>query len=618
MAEPKSSDRRVENIDYDEGGSSTAPSAVQGKERVDLIEGQTTRDTYVADKPFVFSKEILLTYVAAWFTVFGSLFAVYSSSFLLAEINYRLGPQSTYTFILLGQFGLLAFVAPIAGALTDVFGSRYLLLIGNFGGLLGTGLAAGAPNMNTCIVGGVALGTGAGMHMMVYAALSEIVPVSWRPLAIGLFQLSLLPAIGFAPIIGHSLTQESSWRFCFWIPFIFFWISTVLVFLFYNPIPKRPFREMGIVRSLLKFDVLSAAAYFSGICLFGLGVSMGGQQFAWNSAVTLCLVLIGFGLLILVGLWTFLFSKRFTYPMFYAPMFADWRGVSMIFLAIFFQSMSDVCTNNYWSTATRGIFSPDLIKNGWYNTAYTLPMCIAPLVAGVIAHYAKFRNHQFSFYVALLCVCNSCLATITTTSSTSSTVLVALVGSFASASFWIGTFLVQAHVGSRHIGVATGLMFMSKNIGGAVGSTLYNWFLVKRVNAAVSNVILIPMTQAGVSFIGLEETIESLVYGDYENAGVLALTPAQFDVGIRSVAAAYAPAFQYIYKLSIAFSAFAFLLSLLVRDVEHPLPHRVDAAPIAGGWRETVTFNWKRIMERERARPSTTYKNESGRDTTYV
>lgn len=523
-----------------------------------------------------------------------------------------MGPQSTYTFIQLGQLGLLAFIAPIAGSLSDMYGSRYLMLLGCFGGLLGSGLAAGARNMNTIIVGGIILGVAAGLQVQVYATNSELVPYSWRPIVNGLFQLALIPAIGFAPVISHSLYRHSSWRWCFWIPFIVFWISTFSLLLFYNPIPKRPFRQLGIVRSVFKFDILGALVFFAGIVLFALGVSMGGQQFAWNSAVTLCLVLIGFGLLVLVGLWTFIFSHRFKFPMFLSSVFGKWRGFTTINLAIFFQSMSDVATNNYWPTATKGLFTSGEVDSGWYDSAYTLPMAIFPIFAALIFYFFRWRNHQFTFYIMMIWICNSCNAIISPTSSTKSSVLVAMVGGFASASFWTAMLLTQYHVGTNHIGFATGFLFTSKNIGGAIGSTLYHYFLTKRVTDSVSSTILVPLTRAGVDFFTIQPTILALIAGNMEDPNVQALTPQQRQVGVAAVAQAYAPAFRFIYKISIAFGGVGLLFSLMSLDY-HPLTNRVDALPASGGWRRSIDFSWKRIKEREWAAE----ESERPRDDSY-
>jgi MFS family permease len=88
------------------------------------------------------------------------------------------------------------------GRLSDIFGRRNFLLLGNVCGIIGCAIAATANNIDTIIGGGVLIGIASALHQLAWSCLGEVVPKRSRAFALALLQTSVVPAAAFGPIIG--------------------------------------------------------------------------------------------------------------------------------------------------------------------------------------------------------------------------------------------------------------------------------------------------------------------------------------------------------------------------------------------------------------------------------
>lgn len=100
-----------------------------------------------------------------------------------------------------------AVASPTIGRLSDIFGRRNFLLLGNISGIAGYAIAAtaNATSRNIIIGAGGLIGIASCQHQLAWAGLGEIVPRRSRGLALGLFQASLFPAAAFGPVVGKFL-----------------------------------------------------------------------------------------------------------------------------------------------------------------------------------------------------------------------------------------------------------------------------------------------------------------------------------------------------------------------------------------------------------------------------
>ena len=184
--------------------------------------------------------------------------------------------MSTAQIVPVGVFGLLV------GRLGDIYGRRYFILAGDVFGLIGCLICATGNNVNTLIGGGILIGTASACQQLAWAAVSEMVPKKYRGFAIGMFELACVPPGAFGPIMGNAIAKYTTWRWAYWVPFILNCVSFVMVFLLYHP-KNQYIREEGKSRfqELADMDWVGFLLCATGLCLFLLGISFGGNELPW-------------------------------------------------------------------------------------------------------------------------------------------------------------------------------------------------------------------------------------------------------------------------------------------------------------------------------------------------
>lgn len=114
-----------------------------------------------------------------------------------------------------------------------------------------------------------------------------LVPLQKQPAMIGVIMgISQLGLIG-GPLIGGSLTQYTTWRWCFFVNLPIGGLAGLILTLVHIPEQVRK-PALGAVladrRILQKFDVLGSAILVPAIVQLLLALQYGGNQFAWGSA----------------------------------------------------------------------------------------------------------------------------------------------------------------------------------------------------------------------------------------------------------------------------------------------------------------------------------------------
>lgn len=184
-------------------------------------------------------------------------------------------------------------VIPIVGKLGDQFGRKWFLIVGVAVFLTGSALSGASQSINQLIIFRGLQGLGAGVLMsQVFTIIGDIfVPAErarWQGLFAGVFALASV----VGPTAGGFITDNASWR---WVFYINLPIGAVALFLLVTRLPGNLSVRTGSYRgwaAIRRIDFLGAfaAAGFT-VCLL-LGLTWGGQTYAWNSTQVVS-VLIG-------------------------------------------------------------------------------------------------------------------------------------------------------------------------------------------------------------------------------------------------------------------------------------------------------------------------------------
>ncbi|CAG8506507.1 5007_t:CDS:2, partial [Dentiscutata erythropus] len=189
---------------------------------------------------------------------------------------------------------------PTYGALSDIFGRKYVFLAAIFLFELGSLLCGLSVNMTMLIISrGVAGIGGGGLIGMILIIISEIVSIKDR----GKYQGMIGGCFGIAsvvgPLLGGAFTDKVTWRWAFFInlPLGVITFFTV-VFLLHLPIPT------GSLWAKLKLiDWLGSFTLVASTILLLLPLNWAGSTYAWSDPiiiVLLCLGAVGYIIFILI------------------------------------------------------------------------------------------------------------------------------------------------------------------------------------------------------------------------------------------------------------------------------------------------------------------------------
>ncbi|KAJ6448342.1 putative MFS transporter [Mycena sanguinolenta] len=203
-------------------------------------------------------------------------------------------------------FLLVGTSAPMWGKLYKYFSARivYLASVALF--LVGSIVAAAAPNSPALIIARALQGLGCsgtvgGSVLMI----SYVAEPKKRPMLIGLWMGIFMISTIVGPVIGGAFTSEVTWRWCFWINLPVGGLIIVLLLLFFH-VPKHITPPPATWKEiLLQLDLPGFGLLLSSLVCFTLALQWGGQTKPWNdgSVITTLVLWVVLTLAFLVVEW---------------------------------------------------------------------------------------------------------------------------------------------------------------------------------------------------------------------------------------------------------------------------------------------------------------------------
>lgn len=190
---------------------------------------------------------------------------------------------------------------PMAGTVFSQFSMKwsFFACIGVFE--LGSLLCALAVNSPMLIVGRAISGAGAaGCFTGAFCIVAVCIPLAKRAAYVGVLQSTFGIATIIGPILGGSLTQNASWRWCFWINLPLGAVTIVTLFFCFHPTKgDADVQSIPVLDKLKKFDFIGLVLFAPSVMMLLLAVQWGGTTRPWNSA-TITGLFVGSGLLSIV------------------------------------------------------------------------------------------------------------------------------------------------------------------------------------------------------------------------------------------------------------------------------------------------------------------------------
>ncbi|KAE9992342.1 hypothetical protein EG327_009296 [Venturia inaequalis] len=480
---------------------------------------------------------------------------------ILKRIDEKLGPTTYYNWMLTAYTISVSVSLPISGGLSDT-------------------IALGSQNVAMMIAAMALKGIGSGSQQLALVAIAEIVPNKHRGTAQAALDIVTLPWAVFGSLTGNAMVKYHAlgFRINFIIGAILNVLSIASIWMYYHPPAGTRIIGKTQWERVQKLDWIGIILMATGIILFLMGITFGGDEFPWGSAGTIVPIVIGVLSLFALGIWEWKFAKE---PFFAHELFIGQGRTFSLFLVItFVGGMSLYAAAAFWTQQVQGIWTRDPINIGLSSMPGGFGNAVGGFLGGFLMGKSRFLTSRLMLMYGVVV---KFIADGVFTTFTPSDFKLAMGMGFV-AMFGVGFMLIglivctQLCCKDEHIGLATLVLGSVRAMGGSVAVTIFTSTIQNTIKKdsgpRVAKVVMRPPYR--VAQKQLPALIKLVVGGKDELAAKLpGVSPEAVKATRQALRYTWALAFQRIYYIAIAFSAIAFIAAMFVRDVTHNMTDHV-------------------------------------------
>ncbi|KAF9880805.1 hypothetical protein CkaCkLH20_01847 [Colletotrichum karsti] len=373
---------QVDNLSNDRPapGSQDGDGSREKRGSTDQGEGSiTTADEATAAKttPTRSKAQTSILMLALCMAVFLAALDAVIITTALPTISREIGASDS-GFAWIGAAYLLANAAsvPFWGKVSDIFGRKPILVIANVVFMVGSLVGALAGTLTMLVAGRAVQGLGAGgLQALVNITIGDLFSPRERGAYFGMIGAVWGLASGIGPLVGGGLTENISWRWCFWINLPISGVSLlILIFFLKIHTPKTP-----LVKGLMAIDWLGSVTFTGATLMLLLGLQFGGLRNPWGSPTVVCLIVFG-----CVGFGVFALVEKFLakYPLMPRSLF---REVSVVFcyVACFCHGLGFAAIAFFLPLYFQTVLGAGPIQSGVWLLATALPLAFCTIAVGV-------------------------------------------------------------------------------------------------------------------------------------------------------------------------------------------------------------------------------------------
>ncbi|KAF2454145.1 fungal trichothecene efflux pump [Lineolata rhizophorae] len=495
-------------------------------------------------------------------------------SAILVQIGTDLGDaEQGHIAWILGSWSVASSVSfSIAGKVSDVFGRRWVMIIGEILVLIGSIIAATANTTLVVVGGSTIIGFGTGIIFVSYAGISELLPNKWRGAGLGFTEFCMtIPWNSCGVLIAALLAARTGegWRWCYYLGIICNVPSTLGTYFFYFP-PTRPQRDYDKTRwqEIKELDYIGCFLYTGGVTIFLIGLTWAGSEgHPWKSASVIAPIVIGVLTIVACFVYDFTLAKD---PFFPFSLMRRLRDFTMLLVIVFVAGMIFYSMAGLLPQATMYLFDNDPVQIG----IISLPNGFGQFFFGaVMTQFFGKIGHlrlQIIICIALQTIFVAAYAGVIPNNK-SAWMAFQFFGMGPFALITLACYVVAGlNVPLRHLGLASGLIGTFRSGGGAVGNAIFNTIL-----QSVSKTEVPSRITAAALALGYEaENLPALIGAAQENAvgvpGAFAevpgITPALQAAAIEATRQGWAQAFKMVFYSTIPFGVIALACGCCISD----------------------------------------------------
>ena len=383
---------------------------------------------------------------------------------IIAELN----GVDRYTWVITAYLLTSTTVIPMVSKLSDQFGRKWFLIIAVVIFLAGSALSGASQSMNQLIGFRALQGVGGGMlASLVFTLVGDIFTPAERARWQGLFS----GVFGLASVVGPSLggwiTDNSTWRWVFYVNVPLGIISLALLFFF---LPANiSIRTVTAGRHpLSRIDWWGAFTSAAATVLLLLGLTWGGSTYSWGSWQVIG-SLVASGVLFIAFI---IVETRVSDPILPLDLFKNqiFTAGALLSLTVGLMMFAVVI---YLPIYLQGVLGVKATNSGVEITPMVVTLAIAAALVGFLI--ARIGRYQFiSIIGALILIGGTYLLTTMGINTSQQTVVIymVIIGVGLGLLQPVMTLAVQNAIPRNRLGAGTGAVTYLRTLGATLGTAI--------------------------------------------------------------------------------------------------------------------------------------------------
>ena len=425
--------------------------------------------------PGLTPRQVKVTLVGVMFAMFLAALDQTIVATAIPRIVADLDGFDRFTWISTAYIVASTSVVLITGAVSDVYGRKWLFVGGIAIFIAGSALAALSPSMNALIISRAVQGLGGGMIMALsFVTIADLFPPAERGKYMGIIAAMFGVSSVVGPTLGGFITDQLSWQ---WIFFVNIPLGIPIIALFVRWFPDR--KRDGPTR---KIDGVGAVLIVLAIVPLLLGLSWGGNQFEWSSAQVIGALVAGSVMVIVFVLY----ESRISSPILPLAVFKN-RIVGIGLFVSFLTGLAMFGAIFFVPLFFQGVLGASPTASGSFLTPMMLGIVFGAAGSGQIL--SRTGGHYRIQGVLGLSVMTAGLFGLSRVSGDTThgyALTSAIVMGFGlGTSFPIYTTAIQNSVPQQFLGVATSAAQFFRSVGGSIGLALFGSYMVRQFKSGM-------------------------------------------------------------------------------------------------------------------------------------
>lgn len=376
--------------------------------------------------------------------------------------------NSSVGYIWIGSAYLIGNVAvvPVWGKISDIFGRKQTLLVTVSVFLFGSILCATSQSMTMLVAARAIQGIGGGGNILLpNICVSDLFPLRKRGMYFGLLSMIWALSSAVGPVIGGIFTSRVSWRWCFYINLPFGGVALVtLIFFLKLHNPRTPLRQ-----GLAAIDWSGNLLVIGGTLMILIGLQFGGNQYPWDSATIICLIVFG---AICFALFCIYEARIAKYPVIPPRIFRYRNSISAYSLS-FMHAMAFLGGTYWLPLYFQSVLGANSLMSGVYLLPYVISSSITSIGVGILIK--RTGNFRLPIVIGLLVMTlgMGLLIYLDDTPHWDRIIIFQIIAGLGSApNFQAPLIAIQTNIEPRDIGAATSSYSFARQVGTSVSVTI--------------------------------------------------------------------------------------------------------------------------------------------------